>query len=240
MAKDWPKPDLSICPLCDAPGEDGQDLCPGYHTDLPWNTHACPFCVLPLPAGSAGPCADCLRRPPPHDSAFAPLLYAPPVDYLLTGFKFRARLGAGRLLGHLLAQSLARQMDVLPVPLHRTRLLGRGFYQALELARPAAKRLGLGLDTGSVRRTRQQNRLSAVERRANLRGAFRVTGDVKGLDIVLVDDVITTGGTANELARVLKRAGLGAGTRRPSGLSPRPARSPVPCRRIRRRRTSCC
>lgn len=204
-----------LCLLCDAPGARNLDLCDGCHTDLPWNSRACRLCALPLPAGDASLCAACMRQPPPYDRAFAPLRYAPPVDFLLAGFKFRARLDTGRLLGNLFARALA-QADLpapdllLPVPLHRWRLLGRGFNQAAELARPAARQLKLDMSLNAarrVRRTRQQSLLGARQRHANLRGAFRITGDVRGLDVAIVDDVITTGDTAAELARSLKRAG---------------------------------
>jgi ComF family protein len=212
-AQDWFYP--PTCLLCNAPGAAGLDLCAGCHKELPWNTRSCKHCALPLPAGDTDICARCLQRPPPFDNAFAPLIYAAPLDFLLGGFKFRAQLGTGRVLGTLLAQALAATGRgapdlLLPVPLHRKRLLKRGFNQALELARPAGKHLNVTPGVNIAHRTRntsQQSQLGADGRRANLRGAFRITGDVQGQDIAIVDDVITTGQTVGELAAALKRAG---------------------------------
>jgi ComF family protein len=160
-------------------------------------------------------CAPCLSQPPPFDETFAPLIYAPPVDSLLTGLKFRARLDAGRLLAALFAQAYARIETpgpdrLLPMPLHHSRLRHRGFNQALELARPVAAQQQLKLDIRAarrVRRTRQQSQLDARQRHVNLRGAFQTGDRVRGRDVAILDDIITTGDTAAELTRTLKRTG---------------------------------
>jgi len=105
-----------------------------------------------MPVGSETRwCGQCLKSPPPWNLAISPLLYAWPLDQLLQHFKFNSDLAAGRLLGELLADFLAAGLtmkpDVLiPVPLHAARLRKRGFNQALELARPVARRLRLAID----------------------------------------------------------------------------------------------
>lgn len=98
---------------------------------------------------------------------------------------------------------------LLPVPLHPWRHAARGFNQALELARPLARRSGLPLltITRRVRRTRPQTGLTAAERRRNLRGAFSVTRRLPCRHPLIVDDVMTTGETCSQLARVLLAAG---------------------------------
>jgi ComF family protein len=98
---------------------------------------------------------------------------------------------------------------VLPVPLHRKRLSERGYNQALEIARPLGRR-GYSIETRCckrVRNTSAQSELSAVSRRANIRGAFRVSETLTGRRFVLIDDVLTTGSTLKELAATLKTAG---------------------------------
>jgi ComF family protein len=98
---------------------------------------------------------------------------------------------------------------IVPVPLSRARFAERGFNQAGEIARHAARHLGLPLRARLLRRTRDapaQSGLGAVERRSNLQGAFAVSGSPPPR-IALVDDVLTTGSTAAEAARVLKAAG---------------------------------
>jgi len=118
------------------------------------------------------------------------------------------------LLGQRLAEKVTeagwRPDVILPVPLHPARLRSRGFNQAVELARPAAKGFDLRPAIAAVERVRDtpsQSRLSSSQRRKNLRGAFRVHGDFSGQTVAIVDDVMTTGTTVNALAAVLRRAG---------------------------------
>ncbi|HEX6549193.1 MAG TPA: ComF family protein [Gammaproteobacteria bacterium] len=156
-----------------------------------------------------------MRHPPVWQQAASPLRYAWPLDLLIQRFKFNADLATGRILGSLLANFLAADPEprpemLIPVPLHPTRLRERGFNQALELARPVARRLGVRLATGLCRRTRPtevQSRLDHESRQRNMRGAFEITAPVAGLDLAIVDDVVTTGATVSALAARLRDAG---------------------------------
>lgn len=202
------------CLLCGAAGAEGRDLCPACLAELPHNPVACRLCALPLAECEDGICGACLKRPPPLDGSIIPFRYAPPLDHLLLGLKFNRQLLHARLLGGLLADAIVADGGelpdaILPVPLHPARLRERGYNQALELARPVARRLGLPLLTGGVLRqkaTAAQSRLEKVERRRNIKGAFVVTGTLPA-SIAIIDDVVTTGSTVSELARVLRRAG---------------------------------
>ena len=174
-----------------------------------------------LPAGAAASlCGNCLRRPPAFDAAVVVTDYAPPLDRLVLDLKFGAQLALAPLLGSLLAEAMQLQPrtawpDLLaPVPLGRRRLVERGFNQALEVGRRLARELGLPLEACLLERCRDtapQTLLPPGERRANLRLAFAVPpamqGRVRGQHIGIVDDVITTGVTLDELAATLKRAG---------------------------------
>jgi len=201
------------CLLCGAPGTDDLDLCPGCLRALPWNLSACRSCAAPL--ALPGTCGQCLNHPPAFDAALTPLLYRPPLDWLVQGFKFNRRLAPGRLLGELLARHVEREVTslpelIVPVPLHPARLRERGYNQALELARPLSRRVGVPLAPGLVRRSRAtatQSLLAADERRRNVRGAFQLVQPLQARHVVIVDDVIATGSTVGELARVLRRAG---------------------------------
>lgn len=203
------------CVLCQGPAS-GRDLCTACAAELPWNEPACPRCAHPLPPGVVGLCGHCQRQPPPFERALAAFRYAYPIDRLLQGLKFHQQLHLAPLLGDLLAERLEARADplpecLIPVPLHRRRLRTRGYNQALELARPLARRLGLALAPGVVQRlraTRVQSELKARERRANLRGAFRLQGPLAARHVAIVDDVVSTASTVGELARVLKRAGV--------------------------------
>ena len=207
----WP----TRCLACDDPGQDGLDLCAACESTLPVNDSACPCCALPVPeAGRV--CGACLAGTAgPVTEVHAAFRYAAPLDRLLPRLKFAGDLAAGRLVSQLMAEHLRdvpRPKALVPVPLHRARLRQRGFDQALELARPLGRSLGLPvLDCALVRAkaTQEQSRLSAVARRRNLKDAFQAWPRLPLPDhVALVDDVMTTGATLRAAAAALKRAGV--------------------------------
>jgi len=191
------------CFLCG--GVSGDELlCTGCRDDLPLLQEACPQCALPSPRGEI--CGACLSKPPRFDRTVAVWRYDPPCDRLIHALKYRARLP--------LAALAARAPDpvdlVVPMPLHRRRLAERGFNHAVEIARPLSRQLQVPLAPSGVARLRHtapQMRLPYPERSANVRGAFGCELDLRGLRVAVIDDVMTTGATLNELAQVLKRAG---------------------------------
>ncbi len=190
------------------------DLCAGCRADLQPNDCCCPRCAVAM-AESAATCGRCLRKAPTFDGAWSPWLYAPPLDAIVLKLKFAGDLAAGRVLGrlwtHKTAAPAVAAVDVLvPIPLARDRLIERGYNQALELARPLAKRLQLPLRPDLLRRVRAtapQSGLDAKARRRNLSGAFAADPAVAGLRMALIDDVMTTGATMETAAKALKRAG---------------------------------
>jgi ComF family protein len=209
-----------VCLLCGGRAE-GMDLCRGCHDDLPWNRSPCPRCANPLPPSAPGTaCGDCQagRIDPALDCIRAPLVYDYPVDRLVLGLKYAEKLAHARMLGELMAAnllaaarvaSMSRPVAVVPVPLHGSRLRERGFNQAHELARPVARALGLPLRPRLLKRTRHsepQSRLPLAQRRSSIRGQFATRGPVPAR-IAVIDDVVTSGSTACEIARVLKAAG---------------------------------
>ncbi|MDH3712426.1 MAG: ComF family protein [Gammaproteobacteria bacterium] len=207
------------CLLCGGRGSDRRDICAACAFELPANTYCCDLCAVPLPEPTgvrhATTCGRCLRRRPKYRSAYAAFVYAPPLDHLVQCFKFGGRLEYGRLLGQLLVERLAVQPScpvdcLLPVPLHASRLRERGFNQALILARTLSRAASIPVARGLAKRNRAtpvQTKLNASERRRNVRAAFSVRGPVQGCRIALVDDVLTTGATVDELARLLLRGG---------------------------------
>ncbi len=210
----WP----ARCLACREPGRPGRDRCDACTGALPWHRRACIRCALPLPDTGSAPrvCGACLRKPPPVQATHAAFLYAAPLNRLLPRFKFHRDLAAGRLLAQLTAQACAsaeRPQALLPVPLHPARLRARGYDQALELARPLARALGIALLPDAMRRIRAtapQSELDAVRRKRNLRGAFAVAPDTRlPAHVALVDDVMTTGATLHAAAVALRRAGVG-------------------------------
>jgi ComF family protein len=175
---------------------------------------------LPAGAGAASRCGSCLRRPPAFDATVVATDYEAPLDQLVLDLKFGAQLPLAPLFGSLLAQALRLQpraawpVLLAPVPLGRQRLVERGFNQALEIGRTLARELGLPLQARLLERSRDtapQSLLAPDERRTNLRRAFAAPpaslSRVRGQHIGIVDDVITTGVTLDEVAATLKRAG---------------------------------
>jgi ComF family protein len=202
------------CLLCGAAGDDGLDLCHDCAAELPRNPACCARCALPLPQPTAL-CGQCQRRAPPWDAAWVPFRYAWPLDRLESRFKFGADLAAGSVLSSLWLRA-PRPMDmpawIVPVPLHVARLRVRGYNQSIELARTVSSRLNVPLRLDVLTRLRAtpaQTELGALARRRNVRGAFAVRPNVAWPShVALLDDVMTTGATLWECARVLKRAGV--------------------------------
>ncbi len=208
-----------VCILCGVVGfvtsHCSRDLCLPCLQSLPWTGPQCVRCALPLSVTAVEAlCGRCQTQPPAFDACLSPFHYQAPLDHLLLGLKFNGRLAQARLLGELMTQWLASVVEVppeqiIPVPLHATRLRERGFNQAVELARPIARYFDLPLNLHRVRRTRAtppQSDLSREERLENIRGAFDVMQPMSG-SVVIVDDVMTTGSTAHELAAALLSAG---------------------------------
>lgn len=199
------------CLLCGAPSAAGP-LCSGCVADLPWHAAPhCPQCALPTPDGRL--CGACLKHPPAFDRTHAALVYRFPLDRMIPRLKYHGQLAIAPALGACLAGSVAEAMRpdrVIAMPLHPARIRERGFNHASEIARSVARRLGLPLDLDACRRVRDtppQMGLKHDARRRNVRGAFACTQDLSGQHIAIVDDVMTTGTSLDELAAALKRAG---------------------------------
>ncbi|WP_018718685.1 double zinc ribbon domain-containing protein [Arhodomonas aquaeolei] len=198
------------CRLCGEPPEGPVELCRDCRASLPWIDPPCPGCGLPLPPGRPdAPCGHCLRRAPPWQRLVAPLAYAPPVSGLVHAFKDDGDLAAGRLLADLLAGALPDGCPsaILPIPLHRRRLRERGFNQATEIAR----RLPGHILHGRLQRPAagaDQRGGNARRRRANVRHAFTAEPRRLPLQVLVVDDVVTTGATLTAVTAALRHAGV--------------------------------
>ena len=210
---------VQSCILCDEPAEAEMPICVACEAEMPWLGEHCQTCALPLPEAGLT-CDGCLLEPPAYEQVAVPWRYDFPVDSLITRFKHNAKWPFGHLLADVLSQYLQHRFDedlprpdaLLPVPLAAKRLRQRGFNQAAMLARWLSRQLDLPCEENVVRRiqdTSAQQDLDAKARKRNLRNAFALTTDahVKGRHLALVDDVLTTGATAQALARLLMNAG---------------------------------
>jgi ComF family protein len=202
------------CELC--AGVSGTALvCGACMRDLPWLPRACPVCALPS-GGSV--CGHCLSDPPAFDATIVAFLYAFPIDRLIHSLKYQGRLAlaewcadailARRELANSGVGSRPDRLIALPLAVLRQR--ERGYNQALEIARVIGARTGVPLlsrGLSRVRATPPQAALPWTERAKNVRGAFACDIDLSGLAIALVDDVMTTGASLAEAAKVLKTSG---------------------------------
>ena len=186
-------------------------LCERCDADLPrLGKEYCPRCALSSPGGAV--CGRCLAQPPAYDATIAALAYGFPADVLVQALKFRGELALAPLLGELIGGRVSTgDADcIVPVPLSPERLRSRGYNQALEIARGVAKATNVRLAPDACRRSRDtaaQMDLPLQERVKNVRGAFECPRLVEGATVAVLDDVMTTGATLDELAATLKRAG---------------------------------
>lgn len=198
------------CELCLAP--DHQDICEACLQDLPGLPPVhCPLCLLPTTSPEI--CGACLRNPPAWNHARAALRYTFPTDALVQALKYRSDLPLAPILAGLLSSRLRDDPlpdYIIPVPLHPTRLRERGFNQALEIGRHLCKQTGVKLLSAActrIRSTPSQTELPWKNRPQNVRNAFTCNRDFSEKRVAIVDDVMTSGATLNELARVIRRQG---------------------------------
>ena len=183
-------------------------LCDACRSELPRLTgELCPRCALPSPRAAV--CGRCLADPPGYDATLAVLAYDFPADALVHALKFRGELALAPFLGKMLLQAVSLEgvQRVIPVPLSPKRLRERGYNQAVEIARYIMPgKMDVDVCVRQQDSTPQMQ-LPYDERQRNVRGAFRCLRPLVGASVAVVDDVMTTGATLDELARTLKRAG---------------------------------
>ncbi|MES2884146.1 MAG: ComF family protein [Pseudomonadota bacterium] len=200
------------CTLCGS-ATTGALLCTPCTAGLPWNGPACPGCALPTAQSVL--CPACLNKPRAFDAAHAAFVLATPVQEGIHALKYQARFQQALLLGTGFASPLRARAEplpslLIPVPLHWRRQWSRGYNQSLELARVIGAELGITIDATAAKRLRatpDQIGQTAAQRRRNLKDAFAVSARVAGQHLALLDDVMTTGATLEELARACKAAG---------------------------------
>ena len=214
-----------LCKICKQPAN--ALLCARCIQSLHHPEAICEQCAETLPAPllltqvpTLNRCGRCLSNPPAFQRTLFAYTYCDPVAELIQQFKFSEAL----ILSHLLADMIVEWIKIadfpvpdliIPVPLHPDRLKQRGFNQSLELARHVGKALDIPVNSSLLLRTRATPRQSGLNRKTrekNIRGAFKVntrnaSAQMNGKHLALIDDVITTGSTTREAARVLQRAG---------------------------------
>ncbi len=210
---DWILP--ISCVVCQQ--VDGHYFCNNCLSYLPWLTNACRLCACEMELLTTPICGECLIDPPAHDKIIVLFKYEFPIPSLITQFKFRKQLYLGTAFGTVLSEKVKECYEgdsypecIIPVPLHPIRLRQRGYNQALEIAR-SLKKNRLKIDFTRVSRviaTRPQTLIHYDDRRKNVVNSFLIAKDFNYQHVAVLDDVITTGSTINELTKTLKKNGV--------------------------------
>ena len=208
----------NICLQCDAPGSNRIDLCERCFKSLPWVHYACQRCALSLTSGNANLCGACRNKKFYFDHVYAPFQFEGFIRDAVYQFKFNQKLNQGKLLAHLFIKHIEKQQlnipeIIIPVPLHKNRIHKRGYNQALEIARIVSKEIDNELSYREIYRNRDtgvQMELPAKQRHKNVKDAFSLKENstiFKNKHVCIMDDVVTTGNTVNEVAKNIKSAG---------------------------------
>ncbi len=193
------------------------ELCLRCYNKQPFNNTCCIQCALPLADKSTNIlCGRCIQKQPDYDYAHSVFRYEEDIIRLVHQLKFSEKITYASSIGEMLlsaydsANSLKTEAPdcLLPVPLHPARLRQRGFNQSIEIARILSKKRGIPIEHRSIvrqRSTTSQTGLNAKQRQTNIKGAFELVSKMTYRHVLIIDDVVTTGSTVNELASVLKK-----------------------------------
>lgn len=200
------------CILCASHQGGSIGICQDCLEDLPWHyASQCPQCGQ---ISNGLICGSCLNSPPHFDATKALFTYDYPVDKLLQHYKYRESLHLANTFATLWLDKNPSKNSainlIVPMPMHATRLKQRGFNQALEIAKVISKKTKIALDYHACNRTKltpPQASLPFKDRIKNMRGVFACEKNLQGMNIALIDDVMTSGASLNELAKTLKQAG---------------------------------
>lgn len=212
------------CILCGDDSENTTCLCNACQDELPYIKTACPSCGIPLDKASVlgtyeetsnEICGACMTAPPTAGRCVSVLHYDSPVDYLIKHMKYHNQLAIAELMGKLIATKVKKQAlplpeQIIPIPLHIDRLQQRGYNQAIEIGKTVSRELAIPLnltDCTRIRSTTPQFDLPANERVDNIKNAFEISHQLKAKHVALIDDVMTTGSTVQEVAKELLNSG---------------------------------
>lgn len=204
----------TVCILCHHNHSKPISICESCENLFPILENPCQYCSRPLPNNDFLICGECLRKKPAFDRVITGYRFEEPLRTLLHEFKYTKALHLRPLLVQLMMRAFDSDMAladcIIPIPLHRKRIKQRGFNQAAELAKLLSNRLKIPYNATicqKITNTSTQVGLNAQERRKNLRHSFSAKPSLYN-HVLLIDDLITTGSTANEMAKVLKKQGV--------------------------------
>lgn len=210
MQQIWASP----CLLCGEHTKAASGVCLPCRQDLPWhNADVCQRCALPLPNSTTTLCGQCINLAPAFTHTHAVFRYAFPINKILQAYKYQERLTIAQFFAHSCLETQSRPSlasYLIPMPLHPSRLQSRGFNQSLEIARQLSRAWDIPLDKHSchrIKNTPPQASLTLKARVKNVTNAFACRGNFHGQHVLVIDDVMTTGASLNELSKTLLNAG---------------------------------
>jgi len=206
------------CILCGQLTHTTASLCPECTTELPYNKQCCSCCSIPLDQKTQKKllCGACQKQPLSYQYSQIPLIYKKPINRFIQNFKFNNDFVTGKILCDIFESRLPnvskiKPQALVPVPLHPSRIRLRGYNQALWLANRLSKFTGIKVDNNLIKRikkTSPQQELKSKQRRTNLKDAFQLNKTIHYKSIAIIDDVVTTGTTVSEIAKLFKKEGV--------------------------------
>lgn len=204
----------SVCVLCQHTHQQPYAVCDVCASLFKKIESCCSYCALPLPNEQFLVCGHCSKEKPSFDKVITSYRFDEPLRTLVHEFKYHEALYLRPFLVQLLLEAMPQftrtPQCLVPVPLHPSRLRQRGFNQAAELAKLLAKKLNIPCELNLCQKllnTPTQAHLNRQQRQKNLQRAFQ-SHSTDYTCITLIDDLLTTGSTANELARLFKQQGV--------------------------------
>jgi ComF family protein len=205
---------LSRCALCHALQAETPSLCSACLNDMPCIEKSCLICGMPLSISDT--CGSCMVLPAVLNTTICAYRYAYPLDLLIKRYKYKQKLDLILPLVTVLSEKILANSEplpevIVPVPLHFNRLFKRGFNQSLEISKTLSRIINVPVDNNlivRVRNTTPQFKLSSKQRKKNLRGAFRLMPGRTYQSVAIVDDIITSGATGDEIAQLFRHAGV--------------------------------
>jgi len=211
---DWVAP--RTCMTCSTPHITGtRPCCDACYQLLPFQSHYCHQCGQPY-SSRDGTCGQCIAKPPYYDECFCPFEYAEPISATIINLKYHDKPQLARSLGQLLAYEVNQQGLLLPellvpVPMHLSGLRKRGYNQSTQIAKAVGKQLDIPVSYNMLskhKKTESQTKQSLTQRKINVRGSFSMKKNCRAQSVAIIDDVVTTGATVGEIAKILKKNGV--------------------------------
>ncbi len=206
------------CSICKITSDTSINLCSNCKNNMKINSCCCDICGEPLSNNTQDKiiCGKCLNLTPYFDHVFSPFIYENNISQIIQQLKYGRKLANSHILAEVFLSELRNATEIMPealipVPIHKSKIKKRGYNQSIEIFHHVAKQLHIPFEKTccqKIKNTDSQSTLSAKERQNNIKNSFKIIKPVNYKHVAIVDDVITTGATANELSRLIKQHGV--------------------------------